>query len=296
MSKELKNSVLKNASKEWWTQNPQDYVDPGSIDHEKKVLTTDEEFKYFFDIIDKNFCLDAYFAQDRGSKPFERLMPADLQGKKVLEVGSGMGFHTELLVKRGAIVTSVDISQYSVQMTQKRLQMKGLSAHVIEADAEHLPFDNDAFDLVWSWGVIHHTPDTKAAASEIYRVMKPNAQLRIMLYNRHSLYNWVNVIFRYGVLKGKLLSMSLQDLKNRYTDGKKKDGAPLSKYYSIGEIKRDLFPQLSLKSFQAFEQKNVISTFCPARYRRKLENIIPDKIYGFFWRRLGFLLFVVFEK
>ena len=67
-----------------------------------------------------------------------------------------------------------------------------------------------------------------------------------MLYNKNSLYNWINVILRYGVLRGKLFKMSFQDLKNRYTDGKLDKGAPLSKYYTRKEIRNNLFPDLQV--------------------------------------------------
>ena len=75
---------------------------------------------------------------------------------------------------------------------------------------------------MWSWGVIHHSPDTKKCSKEIERVLKKEGKLFIMLYNRNSMYNWVNVILRYGILQGKLFKMSIQELHNRYTDGKKK--------------------------------------------------------------------------
>ena len=77
------------------------------------------------------------------------------------------------------------------------------------------------FDVVWSWGVIHHGQIQKCC-KEIERVLKKEGKLFSMLYNRNSMYNWVNVILRYGILQGKLFKMSIQELHNRYTDGKKK--------------------------------------------------------------------------
>ena len=75
-----------------------------------------------------------------------------------------------------------------------------------------------------------------------------------MLYNKNSLYNWINVNLRYGVLKGKLLKMSFQDLKNRYTDGKSNLGAPLSKYFTRTEIRNSLFPDLKIISQHCYEK------------------------------------------
>ena len=76
-----------------------------------------------------------------------------------------------------------------------------------------------------------------------------------MLYNKNSLYNWINVILRYGVLKRQLLKMSIQDLHNRYTDGKSDLGAPLSKYFTRDQIKNYLFPKLRIVSQHAYEKK-----------------------------------------
>ena len=117
-----------------------------------------------------------------------------------------------------------------------------------------------------------------------------------MLYNKNSLYNWINVILRYGVLRGKLFKMSFQDLKNRYTDGKLDKGAPLSKYYTRKEIRNNLFPDLQIISQNCYEQKHAVSFWVPKNFRRKFENIIPNNIYTFLWKRLGFLLFTIAKK
>ena len=113
--------------------------------------------------------------------------------------------------------------------------------------SKFLPVDN-FFDIVYSKSVIEHFHNPDKLISEMYRVLKPGGELRIMLYHSTSFYNWVNVILRYGILQGKLLHMSVQDLHNRYTDGKKIGGAPLAKYYSRKEVARTLFPTLTIKS------------------------------------------------
>ncbi|MDG2272020.1 MAG: class I SAM-dependent methyltransferase, partial [Halioglobus sp.] len=184
-----------------------------------------------------------------------------------------------------------DIAPMSVNVTQRRIGLKGLSARVIEADAEELPFPDDSFDFIWSWGVIHHSPDTKQCAREISRVLKPDGHLGIMLYHRNSLYNWINVILRYGILRGKLLSMSIQELHDRYTDGKALNGAPLSKYYTAREIRESLFPDFDFTLQTSFEQKHAISFLAPMSKRRSFERAIPDALYTRLWSRLGFLLY-----
>jgi SAM-dependent methyltransferase len=296
-SKDKVDEMLKDASKNWWSCHSQDYVDPGEVDHlGVPEDISDRELITLLDKFDRNFARDGYFAQRRGESLFSGLLPKDLAGKKVLEVGCGLGAHTEEMCKLGAIVTSIDIAPMSVAITKRRLGLKNLKAKVIEGDAENLPFPNSHFDYVWSWGVIHHSPNTVQCAKEIARVLKPEGALGIMLYNRNSLYNWFNVVFRYGILQAKLMEMSLQDLKNRYTDGKALSGAPLSKYYSAREIRENLFPDFFIDKQIAFEQKHAVSFMVPVKYRRRFELLIPDGFYTKIWSKFGFLLFTEARK
>ena len=296
-NKESNNDALKNDSKEWWSNFSQDYVSPGEHDHlGVPEYDNEENFLKYLDYIDKNFMQDGYFAQERGQPLFSKLIPNNLKGKSVLEIGCGLGAHTEMLCKAGANLTSIDLAPQSIVTTKKRLDLKNLRAEVFEADAENLPFEDEEFDLIWSWGVIHHSPNTEKCAKEIQRVLKTGGELRIMLYHTNSMYNWINVIFRYGLLQGKLFSMTIQELHNRYTDGKKDDGAPLSKYYSRNEIKNILFPKLEILHQKTYEQKAVISRFFPKKLRRNIEKIIPDDFYTFIWSYFGFLIFTIAKK
>lgn len=65
-----------------------------------------------------------------------------------------------------------------------------------------MPYPDDAFDLVYSWGVIHHTPDTRRALEEIVRVCRPGGTCKIMVYNRHSLVTFF-LWLRYALLAGR---------------------------------------------------------------------------------------------
>lgn len=291
------NENLKKKIKLWWSNHSQDYVDPGQKNHTGiNHQMHKNDFSDFLKNIDKNFYLDAYFAHNKGDSFFSKLIPFDIENKKVLEIGCGLGAHTETLAKKKAILTSVDLAPTSIIVTKKRLKLKNLKANLLECDAEKLPFPNDYFDIIWSWGVIHHSPNTKKCAQEISRVLSKNGTLYIMLYNKNSLYNWINVIFRYGILRGKLFSMTFQELKNRYTDGKSDKGAPLSKYFTRKEIRNNLFPDLKVISQHCYEQKHAFSFWVPKNFRRKFENIIPNNIYTFLWSRLGFLLFTIAKK
>src|SRR5438067_2952471 len=122
-------------------------------------------------------------------RPFSRFVPfADLAGKDVLEVGCGSGFAVQLFSEAGARVTAVDLTDWAVTTTRARLDAFGLQADVQRADGEHLPFADEAFDLVFSWGVIHHSSDMEAALGELIRVCRPAGRLVLMVYNRRSLF------------------------------------------------------------------------------------------------------------
>jgi len=116
-------------------------------------------------------------------------------GKKVLEVGVGAGTDFMQWVRAGAHAYGVDLTQEAVDHVHHRLQLNGLQAVDIQvADAESLPHQDNFFDCVYSWGVIHHSPDTEQCLREIIRVTKPGGNIKIMVYNRHSLfalYQWL---------------------------------------------------------------------------------------------------------
>ena len=131
------------------------------------------------------------------------------RGKRVLEIGVGMGADFLRWARAGAIATGIDLTERAVELTRKRLSEDGLEADVKVADAEHLPFPDGSFDLVYSWGVLHHTPDPNRAIAEAQRVLAPGGHLRLMLYHRRS---WVAAAAwaRFGLLRGNPL-MSIRN-------------------------------------------------------------------------------------
>ena len=107
-------------------------------------------------------------------------------GKDVLEVGIGLATDFVRFVRAGANATGIDLTEAAVAAARERLRQAGLVAEVLVADAESLPFENASFDVVYSYGVLHHTPDTAAAVREVHRVLRPGGEARIMLYSRRS--------------------------------------------------------------------------------------------------------------
>jgi ubiquinone/menaquinone biosynthesis C-methylase UbiE len=161
------------------------------VEHTATVEGTPE---FFADVERTRDELDPYIARF-----------ADFEGasdKRLLEIGVGVGTDFIRFVRAGAIATGVDLTDHAVQLVKQRLSLEGLSAEVRTADAESLPFEDATFDRVYSWGVLHHTPDTPKAISEALRVLRPGGGACVMLYARHS---WVayGLWTKHGLLAGR---------------------------------------------------------------------------------------------
>jgi ubiquinone/menaquinone biosynthesis C-methylase UbiE len=134
---------------------------------------------------------------------------ADLMGMKVLEIGPGAGGHSALFAKYGAIMSSTDINFLRAKATQLKFDLMGPIANgcqSVQSDAENLPFLDNTFDIVYSNGVLHHTPDTEKAIEDVYRVLKPGGKAVIMLYCKDSWHYWINMFLCVGILSGKFFT------------------------------------------------------------------------------------------
>lgn len=149
---------------------------------------------------------------------------ATARGRLVLEIGVGLGADHERFAAAGAQLSGIDLSARAVGHVRRRLSLSGLSSQLLVADAERLPFAEAAFDMVYSWGVIHHSPDTAAAVGEIHRVLRPGGRARIMIYHRWSLVGYM-LWLRYGLARLRPWT-SLDSIYARYLE------SPGTKAYS----------------------------------------------------------------
>jgi len=121
-------------------------------------------------------------------------------GKDVLEIGVGMGADHLLLARaQPRHLVGVDLTSRSIGWTWRRLLEEEFTPHLHVADAENLPLTDGSFDLVYSWGVLHHSPNTEAAFAEIHRVLRPGGTARVMIYHSRSIVGAVLWI-RYALL------------------------------------------------------------------------------------------------
>jgi SAM-dependent methyltransferase len=193
-------------------------------------------------------------------------------GLRVLEIGCGLGTDGAQFAKAGADYTGVDLTEAAVNLARRRFELFNLPGDFHIADAEALDFADDSFDLVYSHGVLHHTPDTAGAIREIHRVLRPGGRAVIMLYHRDS-YNYrvnISILRRAGVhvlrfkpgvklvrlmtgepedslkeharrLRSDSAYLGSQEFLSQNTDGA---GNPLARVYSRDEA-RELFKDFS---------------------------------------------------
>jgi SAM-dependent methyltransferase len=262
----------------WWAENPMTYDWRGDIPFETGSPEHLAE-------VERRFLAEAWFAQDEGQPPFSGLIPyADLQGKDVLEIGSGTGVHARLLAGAGARLTAIDLTPTAVELTKRRLQLAGVDADVREADAESLPFADDSFDLVWSWGVIHHSEHTDRVVAEIARVLRPGGRLALMVYHRSSITFWVNYVAYRGIVRGGLLRESPDKLANRWSDG------VIARHYTRQSLSDALEPWFEHIETRVMGQMGEAIPL-PARVRRWVARLVPAGAQRALLRRHGWFLY-----
>lgn len=184
---ENKDIELKERVRDFWNEQSCDTQTAQSEKFSREYFEEIESFRYF----DQPFIHS--FAQ------FTRY-----RGKKVLEVGVGAGTDFIQWLRAGAEASGVDLTHEALQNLRHRIEVYGLAApeRIEAADAESLPFASNTFDLGYSFGVLHHTPDTVRALGELVRVVKPGGEIKVMLYNRHSVWAF-NQWIKHALLKGR---------------------------------------------------------------------------------------------
>jgi ubiquinone/menaquinone biosynthesis C-methylase UbiE len=240
---------------------------------------------------------------------------ASTKGLRVLEIGCGLGTDGAQFAQAGADYTGIDLTDAAIELAQKRFELFNLSGTFQTDDAERLSFPNDSFDLVYSHGVLHHTPDIDAAIREIHRVLRPGGRAEVMLYHRNS-YNYrvnISMLRRAGVhllrwktgvklvqmltgepedslrnharqLKADSSYLSSEQFLSQNTDGA---GNPLARVYSREEA-RELFKD--------FKKVDVKTFFLNKRWIPIVGSILPRSIEARLASRWGWHLWVYAEK
>jgi SAM-dependent methyltransferase len=182
-----------------------------------------------------------YMAQAQARYTLERYILdfacfKEARGLRVLEIGVGLGADHQQFAEAGADLWGIDLTERAVEHTRRRLAAFGLTSHLGVGDAENLDFSDESFDRVYSWVLLHHSPDTPKAIAEVWRVLKQGGKASIMIYHKWSMVGFMLWV-RYALL-GLRPWLTLAEIYARYLE------SPGTKAYSVTEA-RKLFSAFS---------------------------------------------------
>lgn len=208
----------------------------------------------------------------------------------MLEIGCGIGTDTIRFARAGARITAVDLSEESLSLASKRAAVFGVEDRVTfyRADAERLSevVPVEEYDLVYSFGVIHHTPNPQNAVREIRKYMGPAGVLKVMVYHRYS-YKVLWILLRYG----KAAFWKLDELIARHSEAQ--TGCPVTYSYSRKTV-RDLLQGFRVESASV---DHIFPYSIPEYKRYEYRKVwyfraLPQGAFRWLERRLGWHLCV----
>jgi SAM-dependent methyltransferase len=170
------------------------------------------------------------------------------RGKKLIEIGCGVGLDLAYFAQGGANVTGVDLASVSVDLARKNFAFQKVTGNLQVMDGERLEFDNESFDVVYAHGVLQYTANIEKMIAEIRRVLKPGGEAILMVYNRYS---WLNFM-------SKLFGVKLEH-----------EDAPVLNRFSIRQFR---------KMLSGFSQVQIIPERFPVRTR--LHHGIKAAVYN----------------
>jgi SAM-dependent methyltransferase len=155
-------------------------------------------------------------------------------GKQVLEVGVGLGTDLLQFAKNGSNVHGIDLTSGAIDLTRRRFELTGLDANLKQASFTKIPHEDDKFDLVYSFGVLHHSRETQEGIDEIFRVLKPGGRAIVMVYHKGFKY-YVRKLFLYGIVRGELFRNNPQEIVNRHSE--EFGESPLTRVFSRSDAR-----------------------------------------------------------
>lgn len=160
------------------------------------------------------------------------------RGQRVLEIGCGMGTDLAQIASAGGNSFAIDLTVRHLEIAKRRLSLIQLGDRLVRTDAETLPFQSRSFDAVYSFGVLHHTPDIGAAIQEIRRVLRPGGTLTLAVYHRHSVFYWLFTIIGRGLIRRELFRHGYQRLLADIEYQSQPEAVPLVRVYARRELRR----------------------------------------------------------
>ncbi len=156
------------------------------------------------------------------------------------------------------------------------------------SDGERLPFHSESFDVVYSNGVLHHTPDTAGAIREVHRVLRPGGVAKVMLYHRNSLNYWIEIVLRRGLFGGEFLrGRSAEEIMSRVVEYSDHDARPLVKVYSRKQTRA---------LFSMFRDVAIDVEQLTRAELRFLSPLVSESLFERLRRRIGWNVIVTATK
>jgi ubiquinone/menaquinone biosynthesis C-methylase UbiE len=272
-----------SANRVWWESMPMRY-------DWREPITAPAGTKAYFEEIDSRFLASAYKYMPWKNAPFEALVPFnELADKDVLEIGTGLGTHAQLLSPYCKSFTGIDLTETASASTRRRLQLFGLPGRILQMDAENIQFDANSFDYIWSWGVIHHSADTRRILTEMKRVLRFGGRATVMVYHRTWWAYYFSAALR-GAFRGHLKTyQNLHTVAQADTDG------AIARYYTPSEWRELSKGLFDIESIRIYGLKAEILPFPAGRLKRISERLIPDAFGRLLTNRLRLGSFLVAE-
>lgn len=195
-------------------------------------------------------------------------------GKRILEIGCGAGIDSCEFASNGAIMTSVDFTEIAAKLT--RDLTRKYNGQAARCSATILPFKTGTFDVVYSYGVIHHIPDIDSVLAEITRILKPGGMFMGMVYNKDSLL-YAYLMYHYGIKEGLIKNMSEEALISHFSE--RREGCPYTKAYTTSELSE----LLTKHGFTGLDVRVFYDAFDIPGYKRKVKFQFDDKELNMGW-------------
>jgi ubiquinone/menaquinone biosynthesis C-methylase UbiE len=271
-------------NRSWWERSPMRY------DWQEGIEESPGEARYF-DEIDRRFFASVWHYMPWLETPFDNLIYFEkLPEKDVLEIGVGYGSHAELIAPHCLSFEGIDLTEAATVMTNQRMRLRGINASIQQMDAENMSFNDQSFDWIWSWGVIHHSADTDKIIQEMARVLRPGGGATVMVYHRSPWKYYFMDGFIKGILFGEYFKLgSLHAVSQAQTDG------AIARYYTKREFLDLASTRFDIKSFRVTGHKSDVIPLPVGRLKQWVSRVLPDLMTRFFTDRLRFGSFLIVE-
>ena len=245
--------------KEFWNQRP------CNLKHSNKEIGSKE---YFLEVSKRKYIVEPHILEFADFKKWN--------GKRVLEVGCGIGTAANSFIENGAIYKGFDISKKSIELAKKRLEIFNLKGEVEEGNIE-IYTSKEQYDLIYSFGVLHHTPNIQEAIKNIYKLLKEGGTFKLMLYAKNS--------WKYFCIKDGL---------DRY---EAQSGVPIADVYTYDEVYNLLkdFKNIDIQQKHIFPYK--IPEYKNYEYKKQdYFDVMPNNLFNCLEKNLGWHLCITCNK